>query len=283
MNSEVGILGSLMRNRLLAVAIVLLCVLGAVVASTQRPTQHTADARLLVGGLDIRVDAIPGMVAASNNLAASYSRVASTVGVLEPAAKSLGVSVVDVRRSVSVSPTVESPVIVVRAEMKSKDDAPRYAAAVADSLANYINNTGPGSGATILDEYMTTSSDLNRLKAEQARLAREQSPLAGPKQTEVDATQLRVNALAQNYAAASAKGYGARVIDAARLTGDNRNATLQTFGFAGLLIGLLLATSASVWREERKHSRLRKLSVTDVTNSAHAQTESDVQHMSLSR
>jgi Capsular polysaccharide biosynthesis protein len=89
----------------------LLLVGAAIALGTTRAPNYTAETRLTVGRLDVSSQAVPGVVAANQSLAATYSRLVTAEGVVDPVAVRLGLSSGSVARALRASPIPESPII----------------------------------------------------------------------------------------------------------------------------------------------------------------------------
>jgi capsular polysaccharide biosynthesis protein len=150
------------RHPLLVLAPLLLSLLaGAAIGALHHPT-YQAEARLLVGSVDVESRAVPGFVSATNDLAAVYARLVPTTAVADPGAHDAGVSTDAFLRSVTASPIPLSSIIRVEASADDKQVAIRLADAAAQALNVYvdrINNTDPAT-SSIFGEYETAANDL---------------------------------------------------------------------------------------------------------------------------
>src|SRR5664280_2151111 len=75
---QIGPLAAARTYPRLIVAIVLVVFIATMALVMTRPEVYTAETRLLVGSLDAQSQAVPGYVLASQQLAATYARVASS-------------------------------------------------------------------------------------------------------------------------------------------------------------------------------------------------------------
>jgi hypothetical protein len=82
------------------------------------------------------------------NLASAYSRAITLDAVVEPVAAKLRVSTESLKKRLSASPVVDSPVFIVEAEASSPRQAVEIANAVSNSLTSYVtelNRSNPDS------------------------------------------------------------------------------------------------------------------------------------------
>jgi hypothetical protein len=231
-----------------------------------RPPTYKAEARLVVGKTIqlSNLAATPGLALASQQLASDYSRLVSTHAVLDETANRLGRQPGDLGGRVSASPIPQSPVIRLEAHAAHADDALALADAGAGALVqavNTLNQRQLQSAQELLDQYRQADDALLRdqqtLKSLQDRLTREgpDAPQALQDQvlaaqTAVDADQLNLNALANDYEGAISPGQlneqVVQRVGKADPAGNDRTTFLQIALLVGLvggaLAGVALAT-----------------------------------------
>jgi hypothetical protein len=225
------------------------------IAFTRTP-EHTAEARLLVGGFDVQAQAVPGFVEAARTLASTYARLVSTPAIIDPVAKKLKVDPGDVSGHISATSVPESSIIRVEGDADNAQDAVRFADAAATALKNYAGGSR-GAATDVLKEFQNASranasaqSNLDRINravqasADPPPALREQQALA---QAQADAAKLQADTLAQTYADARQGGSGqVQVVAPASYVGDNRRSMVQlavaASVFLGLIVGVALAT-----------------------------------------
>jgi len=263
---------------LVAVLAAIGMVLGAAFGYSKTPT-YTAESRMVVGKTAqlSNLASIPGLDAAGQSLAAAYSRLASTSAVQEAVAKRLGGSF---DGSVTASPIPLSPVLRVEGSASSSAQAVRLAKAGSAALVEEVNrlNTQQGKAAEdILTQFRNADHDLlaaqifvnglrDQYAAAQAARASGQTlddlqTRLNLAQTEVDAAQVKKDALAQTYNGVfSPTALNSQILQstgAPAATGSNRKATIQFGLLAGLVAGGLIGLGIGVWSDLRTRARLR--------------------------
>lgn len=249
-----------------ATCMVLAC-LGSLYALS-KPATFTAQSRMLVGSFDTRVTSIPGMALASEELAATYSRLASTSPVIELASKNANAPVSQVSGKLSASPVVGSPIIVLTATGSSQEQAVQFANAGTQALAQYVRSLNPNTADSLIQRYESTNRDLLRAQGQlnqletQSRANPNNTSLAeeaDAKRSEVNALQLQSDALSKSYGnVADAGGFGLQTIQSAAGGGSDRRANFQMYTFLGFFVGLVISTAFAVWREDRRHQRRQR-------------------------
>jgi hypothetical protein len=239
-----------------------------------KPPTYTAESRLVVGKTAqlSNLASVPGLDAAGQSLASSYSRLVSTDAVLSGAAKRLGGSI---DGSLSASPIPLSPVIRVFATASSAQQAVAIANAGSRALVdavNTLNQQQSTSADALLTQYEDADRDLlvaqDNLKDLEAQLQ-----LAGPgglaadniqkeinvAQTQVDGLQVKLNALSSAYSGVyNPTAINTQVVQRvgnAEATGSNRRRTIELGVLVGLVGGVLIGLGLAVWLD--LHARKR--------------------------
>lgn len=246
----------------------------ALLVAFARPPVHTAEARLLVGGLNVEAQAVPGFVEASRTLAATYSRLVPTRAIEERVAEILGVDLDDVEGHVDATSVPESSIIKVTGTGDDADDAVRYAAAAAEALEAYAESAATSATReTLLDEYRQASLELNRTTAQRDALERQYNArvAAGTAtdadvealtaaQADVDRAALEAQTLAAAYSEQRQLSTGSGTLDLiapSSYIGDDRTKNLQLAIAAPVLLGLIagvaLATIVANRRDAPTH------------------------------
>ena len=253
--------------QLIVVFTMLGVLLGAAFGFVREPT-YTAQSRLVVGKTAqlSNLASIPGLDAAGQSLAASYSRLVSTDAVLNDAAKRLGGSI---DGSLSASPIPLSPVVLVEASAKSSDQAVALAKAGSAALidaVNTLNQQQSKSTDDLLKQYqdadrvlIADTINLNSLKGQYttqlnggaaASTLDDLQTKVNVAQTEVDAAQVKKDALAATYNGVfSPTALNSQVLQrvgTATATGNNRKSTLEVGVLVGLVVGGLLGLGLAV-------------------------------------
>ena len=244
---------------MIAVLALLGMLLGAVFGFAKTPT-YTAEARLVVGKTAqlSNLAAIPGLDAAGQSLASSYSRLASTDSVQQATAKRLGGTL---NGSLSASPIALAPIVVVEGSATTSDGAVAIAKAGSAALVEAVNQLNADqnkSADQLLQQYKAADHDLlvatialNSAKAQQAgNNTDEAQAKVNSAQTEVDAAQVKLNALSAAYSGV----YSPTAIDTqllqrvgtASATGSNRRSSLEIGVLVGLVAGGLFGLGIAV-------------------------------------
>lgn len=265
------------RPLLVILPVVTFLVPALLLALTQPPT-YTAEARLLVGGFDVRAQAVPGFVEAARTLASTYSRLVETPTIAEPVAEALDLPRSEVDGHISASSVPESSIIRVEGSAADSDRAVELAAAASEALLNYSGSTRQSASAAeeLLAQFEEASQVFTTADAERARIAAAVEASASPSaalrqqlalaESRAAAARLRADTLAQRYAELEQGGPASGGIDLvapAVATGNDRSATIQLAIAAavglGLVVGVALATM--VVNREVSQGRRREMAV----------------------
>lgn len=261
--------------QLIVVFTMLGVLLGVAFGLVRKPT-YTAESRLVVGKTAqlSNLASIPGLDAAGQSLAASYSRLVTTDAVQNDAAKRLGGSL---NGSLSASPIPLSPVVLVEASAKNSSDAVALAKAGSAALIDAVDTLNQQqSQATedILKQYqdadrvlIAAQINLNSLRGQytaqlnggaSAATLDDLQTKVNIAQTEVDAAQVKKDALAATYNGVfSPTALNSQVLQrvgTAAATGDNRKSTLEIGVLVGIVVGGLLGLGLAVWIDLRARS-----------------------------
>ena len=247
-----------------AVLAILGAVEGVALAGT-RPTEITAEVRVVVGSEELSAYQVPGYAAASVQLADNYSRY---IGVQVEAGrlKSILPDVSGVHE-VSASPIPDSAVIRLEATAESAATARRAADDVGTFLVKTVNDAASSDATStqVLNQFSTASRRASQTAAAKLvassqleRLVTTGAPppvVAAARRTYAqaagaDATaQLKATTLASKYTQAAGPLSGSstlRIITPAVVTNDDRRSMQQQYGFAGVLVGLFTAMLLSM-------------------------------------
>lgn len=281
--ATVGPLVSALRRPFLVLLPLLAMLVPSVALAELAPASFGASSQILVGRVDVESTAVPGFVAANQQLAGVYSRLVSTELVAGPVARELDLAVDDVLSGVTASPVPESSILLVEAEAATQAGAVALAATAAEQLVVYVQQTSvaPAGGDATLQQFREASTRLVG-----ARLARDTAQTAlteaqtGPAaaltaaqeafvaaQATLDATQLEVDTLSGTFQS-DLRGSGERnslqVITSGVGTGSDRLSRLQLAVAASLLIGLTTGVGLATLVENRSAVRaLRRRTTRD--------------------
>ena len=243
------------RPMLVALPILVLLVPLLVLALARQPV-HSAEARLLVGGFNVEAQAVPGFVEASQTLAETYSRLVPTRAITERVAETLQLDVDQVEGHVDATSVPESSIIRIIGKGDDDGEAIRYAAAAAQALEEYADQSGQlASSETLLDEYRAASVTLNTATARRDELQRQydartaagtvtQTDLEAltAAEADVDRANLEAQTLAATYGEQRTNSGGSGNLDLvapADATGTDRRSSLQTAIAAPIILGLI--------------------------------------------
>jgi uncharacterized protein involved in exopolysaccharide biosynthesis len=244
---------------LVALVTALFTAAGIAVAMVRQPV-YTAQARLVVGRIDVTAPgALGSFTEAAKAIASQYSRSIDAEGITNRVAPKVGLSRAQVAARVSASPIPESPVIRLSATGTNAGGAIRLANLASSALVAFtteLNRSNPDT-SRLLARFTTASRDVVEQRAELSRLRRSyDSEPTDEKRAEMQATEVKLrvaqlrqetlheayNTSTQSQAATSL----VQVIERATTAGNDRFKYLQFLGFvgfvAGLAVGLALAT-----------------------------------------
>ena len=258
-----------LRSRpLLSIAIVLVFVLAALGAGLATKPNYQAESRLLVGSAQtVDTQALQSFEVATEQLAATGSRLISSDQVQSDISRKLKVSSPDVQ----ASPIPQTSIIRVTATAASDSGAVRLAAVAAASLANAITNTGTDTGA-ILTAYQQASADYAKTVAtrDQQQAAvnaavaanRSAATISALQQTLsttqglVAADNLKATTLQATYAASQRGALNTvQVVESSRSIGNDRLKLLERNGVIGFFVGLIVAAALASFLFRRRSSR----------------------------
>lgn len=250
----------------LALLPVFLLLVPALALALLREPVYTAEARLLIGGFDVRSQAVSGYIEATKTLAETYSRLVSTRVIHEPVAEILGEPVERIAGKISASPIPESSLIVVRGSSTDEGEAERLSAAAAQALVTYATQADQTATVdSILDEFRAASLALNTAQSQLERLSAQydarvsagvatanDAEAVAAAEADIDRAQLERDTLAEVYRNERGAGNTSANMDLvapATISGTDRRETLQV-AIAGPLIlgaiaGVALATLAA--------------------------------------
>jgi uncharacterized protein involved in exopolysaccharide biosynthesis len=249
---------------LVAVPVVLLMALGYVAGHSRSPT-YTSESRLNVGRIDVTSQAIPGFVAGTQSLAATYSRAVDATDVLQPVAEQLGVPASALAGRVAAAPIPSSSLFRVSATGPTSNEAIELANLVTASLVKYVarvNDASPDA-KRLLGEIEDASAALADARAASraavAQYANTPTPAINALVTRREAAQyaasIRLQTVTDAYRT-SQQGISqseiVQVLNPASSAANDKGAVTQKLLFVGLIgglaIGLALATARANWR-----------------------------------
>ena len=263
---------SALRHPWLALLPVWLLLVPSVAAILAGAATYGATSQILVGRVDVESTAVPGFVAANQQLAGVYARLVETEVIAEPVARELGLDAAEVLGDVSASPVPESSIILIESEAPDQETAVLLAATVAERLVAYVERTSvaPVGGEAALDQFRAASELL--LRSQQARdTARAALAAAVPTaaaearaafvraEAAVSTAQLQVETLSDTVRS-ELRGSGERnslqVISSAVGTGgSDRRSRLQLAVAVSIILGAVLGAGLAAVVENRDNLR----------------------------
>lgn len=261
---------SLSRHKRPAALLTLLLAVLAVLVGVVRDPTYTAEARLAVGAGELSTIAIPGFPTASEDLASSYSRWVTTVGVGE-------MTLPEGTMSMAASPIPESNVIRIEATSKNESTATEAADAAAAQLIEEVQQVKTDNDPQqILADVNDGTAEIIRL-TEDVRLANQEylTSRGGQQdgavdqrlvdgrfdayvaaEIELNAAELEFNALQDRYrrivsdrnteADLRTIGQGAMV------SGDDEASYIQRMALLGVGAGAMLSLAGATLYERRR-------------------------------
>ena len=262
---RVPVMQAARRHWPLVAAPVVVLTLLAIVAGMSRHPQYTSEARLNVGRIDVTSQAIPGFVAGTQSLAATYSRAVDAADVLAPVAQQLKVPTSAIAGRVSAAPIPDSSLFRVQAKGPNANEAIELANLVTSSLVTYVGKVNDSSpdGKRLLQEIATAS--VAYADARQATRAATRNYAENPTaarnavviRTEAAqyAAKIRLDTVTDAYRTSQqgvSQSQIVQILNPATSAANDKRSVLQKLAFVGLLgglaVGLALATARANWR-----------------------------------
>lgn len=250
---RIGAVQAAKRYWYLVVApVIVFVIIAGVVASARAPT-YTAEARLMVGRLDLSTaGAVQGFAGAAQDLAQSYPLAISADGVVDPLAKQFGTTPNAIRSRLSASDVPESSIVRITATGTSASDAITLVNAASKSLTAFLtkfNRDNPDEPHLL---RLLRAAEV-KLQADKAAAPQGVQNPVTPSQQRALATlasqQAIVNAIAANYQSSvltQAVSSLLQPLVSAHTASNDRKNKLEIAVFAalvaGLVVGLALAT-----------------------------------------
>ncbi|MGJ7442267.1 hypothetical protein [Aquipuribacter sp. MA13-6] len=263
----------LLRSWRLTAPLMAVGLVAGVGLATLVPPTYTAETRLLVGGQTLASQSVPGVVFATQELAATYSRFvddASATGGLQDL---IGAETAQTVGSVSASPIPDSSVIILEVSGSDPEDAAVAAQALAEALVAQVQGASQEditSGA--LAEYEEVSGQVasqrvlvQRLQTELDQLVQPDQEIATP-QASIDAARAEVVTAESQLSVLTLRQdeLGARYLQLsdtdrvdltiarpAEVIADDATLLLLIGAVLGLLVGTLTAMLLA-WRTTRR-------------------------------
>lgn len=227
-------------------------VLGLLAGLLRSPT-YTAESRLAIARVSVATQALPGFAAGVQDLAVTYSRLATADDVTKEAARLLSTTPDDLEGRVTGSPIPKSPLFRIEATGASADEAIATANATGQALRTYVSdlNADNPDSERIYGAFLLAARD--RVEAERAVRAAEAAASRRPNprtlqrlvnaQSRAAGAALRADSLRDQYTQSIA-GTGSasllQVVNPASSATSDRGNSIQRLAVLGLLFGLFI-------------------------------------------
>jgi hypothetical protein len=253
---QVGPLEAARRYWFLVLLPVLVLVpLAAGVAASRNPT-YTAEARLIVGRLNISTaGAAQGFTAAAQDLASTYPLVIDAGGVVNPVARRLRTTPAGVSSRLSATQVPSSPVVRVIATGQSATDAINLANAASNSLVSFLTSFDRSSPDLAYLSRQLSAAELAYQKASAALAARDNTPPLTPSVQKLaaaaDSAKTHLGAIAadyQNTVQSQATSSLLQPLVYAHSASSDRQSKLEISVFIALLSGVLVGLAVATVR-----------------------------------
>lgn len=243
---------ALRRHKLVAIAALVACTAAGTVWGYSQPVEFEAQAQLIAGATSVTTSGLPAQAAASETLAATYSRVFEGDEVQTALREAVG----DVPK-VEASPIPSTSIILIEAEAETAELAVSAADAGATALEAVVSGLVNNADALTAATTSLTESNTRLAEAERALAAAQaaQSALVNPEadpaisaavasaSAAVGIAEAEVAAAASRYQRAvseSTPGNGVRRLASARVTSDTSVRRVQLGYAVGIVSGCIL-------------------------------------------
>lgn len=277
---HVGPVTAMRMRPFLTLLPVLLLLAPALAWSLLRSPVYTSESRLVVGDLGFTAQAVPGYVLASQQMAETYARLASSGVVIDAAARKLHLPVADVGGALTSTSIPESAIVVIDARTVDAGQGIRIVQAAAEALETLANG-GNDSTKQLLDDYGTAAAAVQDKQAALARAkgaydalhakdptdassaAQQAQDGVNKAQAAYDQAKLRADSLAYAYQqgvqGTVLSGSKVRIVSHGMTTANDRLSRVEFAVIAALAIGSVLGAAlvtlrANPWRTNRSHA-----------------------------
>ncbi len=252
------ILSAISRNKLLVLAVAIVCAAIGVLIGAKRPITYTASATLQVGQVNPNSPGFFGYVQSSASLATAFSRSIAAEPVLAAVHHKLKLAPSQAAARLSAAPIPEAPAFRVIATGPTEPTATALANVAASAVIAYVsqsNSTNP-EAASLLKEYRDESIHLqNEIKRYQRLFQAKSTPPGALAQTQAErnAAAVKLRAIGAAYTSAvtsqAPRNGLITLLAGATSATNNRSSKIELFGFIGLLAGIIAGTLTATLRE----------------------------------
>ncbi len=254
---RIGVVQSVRRYWYLVLVPIVVFVAAAAVAAEKRTPRYTAEARLMVGRLNMSTPgAVAGFAQAAQDLASAYPLAIDATGVVGPLARQFHTTPAQIRNEISSSQVPSSPIVRVFATGSSPRQAVSLANAAGNQLVSFLGtfNQDNPDVARLLQEDSAAQVGYQRDLAGLQAASKQTGPLSPQGQklaAAVNVDKLVTTSLGNDYQIALQTGTVTSLLAplqfADTATSDKRS-TLQIALFAALVTGLLAGLGLATLR-----------------------------------
>lgn len=256
------VLSAISRNKLVVLAVAVVCALIGVGLGTTRPRTYTATAALQVGQVNPNSPGFLGYVQSASALAAAFSRAIGAEPVLAAVQRELKLAPSEASARLSSEPIPLAPSFLVIATGPTESSAVRLANVAASAVVAYESesNSANPEAASLLKEYHGASFQLQRAEAKLAHIRRRASATAlAQAAAEKNTAAVRLKAIGVAYTSAvssqAPRSGLVSVLATATSASSDARSKMKIFGLVGLLVGIAIGCVAAVLFERRRNSR----------------------------
>jgi capsular polysaccharide biosynthesis protein len=286
--SPLGPLRPIARRWPLVLVITLLCGAAGAVVGLKRSPNYTASSSINVGRVDVRVQALPGYVAGAETLAGAYSRIVDSQVILQPVARRLGMSPLQLANHVAATPVPSSPIFRIIATGGSQARAIQITNAVTNEMKRYVtaSNAAQNGVDSLLRQYQRQVAAADRLHRTMTQLQAKRTAALGTAATAGTTTtttpttttggaapslnqirrakvqyataQLRAQSLAAQYESRAdevASTAGVQVLSTPLAATSDRNSKMQRLVAVGLVGGLVAGSLLALLLDAARRRR----------------------------
>ncbi len=255
---RIGVVQAAQRYWYLVVApVIVFVIIAGILASARVPT-YTAEARLIVGRLDLSTaGAVQGFAGAAEDLAQSYPLAISADGVVDPLAKQFGTTPNAIRSRLSASDVPGSSIVRITATGTSASDAITLVNAASQSLTAFLtrfNRDNPDEPHLL---RLLKNAEV-KLQADQAAAPQPPPHPATPSQQQAAAAlasqQAIVDAISADYKSSvltQAVSSLLQPLVSAHSASSDKKSKLEIAVFAALVAGLVVGLALATLRANR--------------------------------
>jgi uncharacterized protein involved in exopolysaccharide biosynthesis len=255
------------RHPIIVLVSVLVCLVLAVAYGFARKPTYTANAKLQVGSIDLKLPgAIGGLQSADADLATAYSRQIQAQTVLKSVATQLHLPEATVMAALSSTPVPLSGNFTVTAATKAQNQAVKIANAASYALVAYVasQNNNNAYVKTLWSEYQAAAAQVSaaqtaNLLAHQVISQSKGHPTAAQlaaltkAQTALDTASTNKQGIQSAYFTAKSQETNTpQVITPALQAASDRATKLEILLVGGLAVGLLVGATLATIRARRK-------------------------------